>query len=320
MKVSVVLCSYNGEKYIEEQLKSIVNQSVKPDEIIVCDDRSTDNTVAIVNKVLSQSSIDYKIKINERNMGVIKNFEHAIELATGDIIFLSDQDDVWHYKKIETIKREFEKDESCIMVFTDAELVDKERKKLGVNLWRTVHFSEKMLSDNNLIDILLNRPIVTGATMAFRKELFEKIRPFPEWCLHDEWIAINASVYGSVKAIEFSLIEYRQHESNLVGAYKTLYDRAKRYFNSIKVIEDIRHRNYNKYKAFYEMNYEILAKRKKAKEVYNCVQFWYEMKQLSKADVIRGLIIIFRNYFRGNYKKYYTGIRGVIRDILYVAF
>lgn len=320
MKVSVVLCSYNGEDYIEEQLKSIVHQSIKPDEIIVCDDGSTDNTVSIASKILSEAGIDYRIEINEMNVGVTKNFERGIELATGDIIFLSDQDDIWNYEKIKTIKQEFEKDKSCIMVFTDAELVDKKRKKLGIKLWETLHFSKQMLDNCDFMDILLNRCIVTGATMAFRKELFDKIKPFPEYWLHDGWIAINAPLHGRVKAIEIPLIEYRQHGKNVIGASKsTLVGGIKKYFYNIRNIEIIREQRYNRYKVFYDFNAGILEKNIKDK-VVNCLEFWHEMKELNSIGMIKGLETICTNYINGNYKKYYTGVRGAIRDILYLVY
>lgn len=99
MKTSVALCTYNGEKYIKEQLDSILNQTKKVDEIIVCDDCSSDKTVEILNHYSSTNPGLFKIYINEQNLRSVKNFEKAITLCTGDIIFLSDQDDFWVNEK-----------------------------------------------------------------------------------------------------------------------------------------------------------------------------------------------------------------------------
>ena len=101
MKISVALCTYNGEKFINEQLDSILNQSKKIDEIIICDDCSTDNTIGILNKYYEQYPNIFKIYINRVNLKSVKNFEKAILLSSGDFIFLSDQDDIWVHNKVE---------------------------------------------------------------------------------------------------------------------------------------------------------------------------------------------------------------------------
>ena len=107
MKLSVALCTYNGEKYIKEQLESILNQTVAIDEIIICDDRSNDKTTAIIEQFQAEYPDKISLHKNHANLGSTKNFEKSISICTGDYIFLSDQDDIWKANKVEKIIQYF---------------------------------------------------------------------------------------------------------------------------------------------------------------------------------------------------------------------
>lgn len=319
MKTSVAICTYNGEKYIEEQLISILNQSIKPDEIVICDDNSTDNTIQLAEKILITSSIKFRIETNQTNLGVIKNFEKAIGLTSGDIIFLSDQDDIWLTNKIKTILYEFSKDPDCVLAFTDADLVNYKRGKLGVKLWETLKYSHNESDKNSFHNILLNRCVVTGATMAIKRELFNNVKPFKESWIHDGWLAINAPLYGTVKAIKAPLIEYRQHENNVIGATSLKFiERVKKYYQNIGILEKVRRDRYSRYKTFYDFNYSKLDDDMKIK-IKECIEFWSDMKRIESFGLTKGLLTIFKNIINGNYKKYYTGLRGACRDLLYIV-
>lgn len=131
MKVSIVVATYNGEKYLEEQLNSFVNQTIMPDEIVISDDNSSDSTVDICNKFKNRNSIEVKIFNNDNYHGVTGNFENAAKNATGDIVFFSDQDDVWYENKIEETLKAFQNHPKCIGVFSDVNCVDANLNKLG---------------------------------------------------------------------------------------------------------------------------------------------------------------------------------------------
>ena len=318
MKLSVVICTYNGEKYIEEQIKSIIYQTKKIDEIVLCDDRSNDKTVKIASEILSTCDIPYLIEVNSTNLGVVKNFEKAIGLTTGDIIFFSDQDDVWKSHKVELIVSKFENDNSCVMVFSDADLVDKNRNKIGSKLWETLRFSISEFRKKDFTEILLNRCVVTGATMAIKRNLYINSLPFNECWLHDGWVAINASLHGKVIAIDQSLIEYRQHGGNVIGAVKlNPIERIKKYIKVINYLESERKIRLDRYTAFYNYGNAIMNSYIKQK-VIECVNFWKDLDSLRSKGIFEGIRVIFYNLLNGNYKKYYTGLRGAIRDIAYL--
>lgn len=228
MKISVCICTYNGEEYIEEQVKSIINQTVCVDEIVLSDDNSTDNTIKKAETILKQSNINNVILKNEQNLGVTKNFEKACLAATGDIIFFSDQDDIWLQNKVERVIREFENNNQAQLVFSDAVLFD-ENGDLSESCWERFNFdSRDKVFNKNQMDCILKRWFVTGATMAVRRDLLEKCLPFKGQLLHDQILSFVACSSNSCCAINDKLIKYRQHSNQVVGAKKiSLNDKIK---------------------------------------------------------------------------------------------
>ena len=195
-KISVAMCTYNGEKFINEQLESIVKQSRQPDELIICDDKSSDRTIEIINEFKKGVSFNVKLIINSKRLGVSKNFEKAILNCTGDIILFSDQDDVWMENKISKIEKQFINNGNIALVYTNALLVDENLANLGYTLWDSLNFKKKdqdrFLKDP--IKVLIKRNVVTGATMALNANYIKSITPIPEIWIHDYWIAILLAI------------------------------------------------------------------------------------------------------------------------------
>lgn len=221
-RVSVALCTYNGERFIEQQLASILSQSRPVDEIVVSDDGSTDGTVEIVRRVVSGNSRPgLKILQNSSALGVTANFEQAMAACTGEFICLSDQDDIWMPDRVELALEKFRERPELQLVHSNAELVDEQSDSLGEDLFRAIGFSRlerKRIRKGQALRVLLRRNVVTGATVMLRRELFEQSRPFPASWVHDEWLAVNAGSCGQIDFLDQRLINYRQHESNQIGA------------------------------------------------------------------------------------------------------
>lgn len=216
MKISVALCTYNGEKHIEEQLTSILEQTQLPDEIVICDDSSTDDTVSVIRSTLERYAGKLILITNHQNIGYKKNFVQAMSLCSGDIIFLSDQDDVWEKNKIALLKRTFQDNPRAILVFHDAKLVDDQLKLLYNSFWKMLKFDPKIFFRYDY-DILLERNVIQGSACAFRKKLFYKALPFPRETIHDEWLALVAIAEGEIIPIAQPLMKYRQSDNNLIG-------------------------------------------------------------------------------------------------------
>lgn len=222
MKISVALCTYNGSKYLTKQIESILNQEDHiPDEIIICDDKSTDDTLKIITEYEAFYPNIFKIYINEINLGSTKNFEKAISLCSGDYIFLSDQDDIWKNNKIQKILAIFNKNPNAEGVFSNADLIDKDNNPIkSLTIWDSVFFLEKELPKP--IDFFnitsKNGNVVTGATLCIKGCIKDLVFPFTDDdVLHDEKIAnilaLRKTLFYSIE----NLISYRIHDKQQVG-------------------------------------------------------------------------------------------------------
>ena len=222
MKISVAMCTYNGADFLPAQLESILAQSRKPDQIVVCDDGSTDETRALLQKFEKQSPDVILLRFNKKNLGSIKNFEQAIRLCNGDVIALSDQDDIWRHDKLQLIEQAFSKSSTGV-VFSDADIVDENLKPLGRRMWNEVGFDaqkRKLLRNGRALEVLTAGWTVTGATMAFRSQFVKICLPIPDGIamIHDGWIALAIAAVADVVAIDDPLVQYRQHAKQQIGA------------------------------------------------------------------------------------------------------
>jgi glycosyltransferase involved in cell wall biosynthesis len=227
MKLSVAFIVYNGSNYMEQQLDSILNQTVKVDEIVVCEDNSTDNTREILEKFNLANPGLFKILHNSQNLGSNKNAEKAIQHCTGDIVFLSDHDDEWLPNKIERTLEYFEQNPKMNGVFSNGYLMNAYSEIDTKNaLWDSMSFPFTQLKNNSALlreYIHTNENSATGAAMAFRRKLSFLDQPFPsiKFLIHDRWISMNLSNDNSLGFIEDKLIKYRLHPKQETGGKKT---------------------------------------------------------------------------------------------------
>ena len=204
--VSIAMCTYNGERFIKEQLDSILTQSHKHIELIITDDGSTDKTIDIIEKY---QKADKRIKLykNKKNLGFIKNFEKAISLCDGAYIALADQDDIWKSEKLKTFLYEIKDN---LLIYSDAELIDKNSKELN----KTLLGKKNLIINNNQAFIFDN--CVSGNTLMFSKKLKEYILPIPkDITFHDTWIAFIASTIGSITYTSKPMIYYRRYREQI---------------------------------------------------------------------------------------------------------
>ncbi|MDP8219668.1 MAG: glycosyltransferase family 2 protein [Candidatus Theseobacter exili] len=203
--VSVAMAVYNGEKYIKEQLDSIIVQLQNNDELIISYDNSTDNTWNIINTYASNDS-RIKVVVNQ-GKGVVRNFENAIHHCQGKYIFFADQDDVWMKEKVEIVLEAF-KDPKVTTVIHDACLTDE-----ALNVIHPSTFVIRNGSPNVIHNFL--RLSYIGCCLAFRSELKEIILPIPTVSRsHDWWTGTICSIFGKMVMIDKVLIYHRQHGNN----------------------------------------------------------------------------------------------------------
>jgi glycosyltransferase involved in cell wall biosynthesis len=229
LTVSVALCTYNGSRFIGEQLRSILAQSPPPDQLVISDDGSTDGTLDAVRAELAaqpaaiRSGLEVVILENASALGVTRNFESAVRACTGEIIALSDQDDVWMPERLARARAEFTARPELLLLHGDARLVDDDGAPIGHTLFEAIEFTpeeQREVRDGNALGVLVRRNVATGATVVFRRGLLNHAIPFSDVWVHDEWLAIIASIMGRVDFESEPLIDYRQHNANQIGATK----------------------------------------------------------------------------------------------------
>lgn len=226
--ISVALCTHNGAHYLREQVRSICLQSLPPKEIVLSDDASRDGSVAVVRAAVAEcaqerpdAAVALRVFENATPLRVVKNFEQAIAACTGELIALSDQDDVWVPDRLARMAAAFERRPGLLLLHSDARLVDGERKDLGQTLFYALEVTPvelQRIHGGRAFDVFLRRNLVTGATCVFRRSLLADALPLPVEWVHDEWLGIVAAATGPVDVLEEALIEYRQHASNQIGA------------------------------------------------------------------------------------------------------
>jgi glycosyltransferase involved in cell wall biosynthesis len=222
------MATYNGEKYIKEQLESILSQIGEHDEVIISDDSSSDKTVDII-KSFSDSRI--KIFENQKFKSPIFNFENALIQANGEIIVLSDQDDIWKANKIETIKKYMQKYD---LVLSDATIIDEYGNLIQESFYKLnnsrMGFIQNIIKNSYL-----------GCAMGFNRKILEKALPFPKDIpLHDWWIGLVGEMYGKTYFIEDKLISYRRHGNNASPTgEKSKYSTLKKISFRISLIKNL---------------------------------------------------------------------------------
>ncbi len=206
--VSVAMATYNGERFIEEQINSILNQTYPNIELVIVDDGSKDNTINIIKK-LQQQHPNIRFFQNEKNLGVTLTFNQGVTESNGAFIAFSDQDDLWVKHKIETLVNQIG-DHNAI--YGNSLLVDENGNSLNKLFSSMMHLK----SYYSGMPFLLSNT-VAGHAMLAKAEFLKKIQPFPSNLYFDLWIAFNAAASNGIKYVDEVLVHYRQHSSNAVG-------------------------------------------------------------------------------------------------------
>lgn len=204
MKCSVAIATYNGEAYLQKQLDSLASQSRPPDEVVISDDRSTDNTLQIAQEFQKKVLFNVVIHQNEEQKGFIQNFDKALSLTTGDLVFLCDQDDVWFKQKLESVERYAIEHPAYSVFMNDALLTDGDLNRTDLTLQQQIRS--------------LGRPMqqfITGCCTAVRRSHLERILPIPsDYPSHDGWIVNLADALEEKMVVSEVLQLYRRHGSN----------------------------------------------------------------------------------------------------------
>jgi glycosyltransferase involved in cell wall biosynthesis len=218
--VSVVMATFNGSRFLRTQLTSLAHQKERPTELIICDDCSSDDTIAIATEFANVSPFPVRIHINEKLKGYRRNFLDAAALCSSDLVAFCDQDDIWHEDKLLCITRVFADDDDILLACHNARVIE-----LNGAIVRRILPNQWLPIINHPLSL---RPFdyTLGFTQVFRKRLLmfshlnadSRDQNFPDQALaHDQWFFFLASVFGKIAYFDQDFVDYRQHDKNVFG-------------------------------------------------------------------------------------------------------
>ncbi len=288
--ISVVLASYNGSKFINDQLDSILNQTYKAFEIICVDDCSTDDTYKILEEYKNKYTDIIKVYKNDKNIGSRATFSKAIEYVNGKYIALSDQDDWWYPEKLEILYNQIKNNPNLAFVYSNAHLVDENLNLIKKNL---IKQNSSLINGKNFPNIIIDNSVM-GCTMLLNSNFAKKCLPLPFVGLHHDWyFALMACNYNlEVKFIDIPLIKYRLHSSNLVNSKKAKGSIITKTKNRIqRLYEEIDNIDFSKIEnpllldlLLLKKNYILALKNKK---FFDALNYWFILfKRLEENGIV----------------------------------
>jgi hypothetical protein len=327
MKISVAMCTFNGERYLREQLQSLSSQTRLPDELILCDDCSTDKTVEIAKAFAASAPFPVNVQVNERNLGSTLNFEQAIRVCNGDVIALCDQDDVWLPQKLATVEAKFAKQPDVGLLFSDAEVVTEDLSPAGYSLWEKLELKPAELQSvgsGRGFQSLLQGATVTGATMVFRSRFRSLVLPIP--CdlpiIHDAWITLLIAAVARVLPVNEKLVRYRQHGSQQIGALERKGTKTSRAFTPALAKDALGRENpYSQALAVARAAQKRLTEKA---EQFDSANVLPPLKsQIAHLEFRSGLprerltraTRVLAELFAGRYHRYANGTRSAVKDL-----
>ena len=220
VRLSVALCTYNGGPYLGDQLASIAGQTRPPDELVVCDDGSSDDTVAVLGRFAADAPFPVRWSVNPATLGSTRNFDRAVNLCHGDLIATCDQDDIWRPDKLAVMEAVFRDDPGVALAASDADLIGPGGEPAGGRLWDAVGFAPAHRAEfaaGRGVGVLIRQTCLTGATMVFRAGLRDLAGPFPQVWVHDAWLAFIAAAAADIRLVLEPLVQYRLHPRQQIG-------------------------------------------------------------------------------------------------------
>lgn len=316
--MSVALCTFQGERYIAQQLESIAAQTYRPDEVVICDDCSTDQTVRLIQKFQEEAPLCVKLTLNDRRLGVAKNFEKSIQLCEGEVIFCADQDDVWYPEKLAKLVATLNAAPSAGFVFCDAALVDESLRPLGGTLWESLGFTEaaqRQFVDGGAFRYMLRESIAAGMTMGFRSSFKGLVLPIPLGWGHDHFIPLLIASVAEPALVPECLVNWRQHGAQQTGINRIRLD------GRVQAARNDAHDHGLKVQMWVQA-YERLLESKASYAVSTEVLDQFEAKVLHVRDRVqiqlgvRKWRLFFKEAVSGNYFRYSRGCWSMARDVL----
>lgn len=297
-QIDILLTTYNGEKYLKEQIDSILSQTYTNFRLLISDDCSKDSTIKIL-KEYEQKDNRIKVFLQEKNLGYVKNFEFLLTKVENEIYALSDQDDVWNNDKVEKTYKKL-KEEDADLVFTDLEIVNEKLETINSSFNDYMFLSRKIKKyyKDYRLQYLYN--CITGCTLMSKKKYLEKIIPIPmdsKYVIHDTWIGLIVALNGKIAYLDEATIKYRQHGNNQVGSNHTSHKYTK--LNQVReLFIDVKYQLFNTY-----INNSSIFTKDLQKQNEKALKY-FEMLKNKKYINFRGWNVFYKLYKTETFKYY----------------
>lgn len=321
------MTAYNNSDYLELQLESILGQTVYPNEIIICEDHSSDSNVKIIlEEFKERCPVECRIEYNEKNLGHRLNCQKVYSLCSGDVIIQCDSDDIWEKNKIEEIKNVFEKNEDVSLVFHDAIVINENGDEIHDSFYHKIGMLPNMELDKDrfLFNAISKHMYPYGMSMAIRKDMLKEILPF--YLVQDQWIAMCSPLFGRIEYIDQKLMKYRRHSSNESGNNKLIFSQSK----IGKIKETLRNKKEISRGRWFDWadktadDYKIYCNKFQKhlplmviSELEDLILYGDTMRKIIQKGHLCGVYNLAKLYKAGLYKKYRGNCNQLILDILF---
>jgi glycosyltransferase involved in cell wall biosynthesis len=313
--ISVALCTWNGSEFLQDQLQSIAAQSLPPHELVIFDDCSSDDTVALARQFAESAPFPVRVHVNPHNLGTRENFSACMAACTGEIIALCDQDDVWLPYKLERLSSALTENPDAAFAFSDALMVDRQLQPIPYTLWEATRFSPaelRQFRNRQGFEVLLRRDVVTGATLAFRASYRDLLLPIPPGWVHDAWIALILSGIAWGVPVTEPLIRYRQHDRQQIG------ERRRNLYQQLQVARRLTTDDYRRVtdanRAALERLQTGIGTGPAAQSLRQKVQHLDRRAHIHGSGGWRWPLVL-REWWRGNYARYSRGWKALAQDL-----
>lgn len=332
-KVSVAMITYNGVKYIEKQLLSILNQTVKPDEVIISDDGSNDGTVELIEGIIekySSSEINIILLTDNPVHGINPNYCWAVRHTTGDIIFSSGQDDIWREDKIEKVLEVYNQYPDAFVVASDLSMVDN---KGNPYFGKTVHiYIDKAGLENgatvkldraNYLSLAETVTLIAGPVLSFKRSIYDLVIPLPVNIYEDQWIEFIGVAEDSMYYLNEKTTYYRVHDSASNSANISLYKRIKRTLSRTRIAYKTPFNPYCYGNAilnyFNTRNEDFDGRQEALNTVYTSIEIASAEMKYMKMNRIKGAFCFVKMFIKDvRYRK--SGVQSFLVCLFYTLF
>lgn len=328
MKISVVIPTFQSERFISELLQSIISQTLKPNEIIISDDASTDHTLQIIQELTNYYDCDVRIYHHQPN-GITSNYLNAIKYASGDIILVSDHDDVWALNRVEVIVKYFSHFPQCVLVSSDSLIVNENLCSSSKTLRGDSHSSARLCKkvnsslEKSIYSFIKGEIPLLAHTLAFRKDLIAHLKAKPDhienW-FFEEWVTSMAFCYGDIILVPEYLTLYRQHSNQVAGfthpkVFNKVLPLKKKhdyYVNRLQKIEFMlsKLKSINRYSPAIEMKIQALLSYsiclRKRKSFVVSLRFLLKIYKIYQATLL---------LLKGQYHQFFNGFKSYVYDL-----